>query len=92
MRLNLASARLLLALSIAPLAHCPRRRPTQPDSEQMTIHVTVSAHNGDPVEGLTKDDFTLTDNKHPEPITGFQALTGTQTGDRHRARCREPSL
>ena len=46
----------------------------------MTIHVTVSTRNGDPVEGLTKDDFTLTDNKHPEPITSFQALTGTQTG------------
>jgi VWFA-related protein len=46
----------------------------------MTIQVTVSNRNGDPVEGLTRDDFTLTDNKHPEPITGFRALTGTVTG------------
>jgi VWFA-related protein len=46
----------------------------------MTIHVTVSARNGEPVEGLTKDDFTLTDNKQQEPITGFRALTGTVTG------------
>jgi VWFA-related protein len=46
----------------------------------MTIRVTVSSHNGEPVEGLTKDDFALTDNKHQEPITGFQPLTGTITG------------
>lgn len=71
---------LLFALSIAPLATLSVQEPTQPGPEQMTIHVTVSTRNGDPVEGLTKDDFTLTDNKHPEPITSFQALTRTQTG------------
>jgi VWFA-related protein len=46
----------------------------------MTIQVTVSTRNGEPVEGLTRDDFTLTDNKHPEPITAFRALTTTPTG------------
>jgi VWFA-related protein len=46
----------------------------------MTIQVTVSARNGEPVAGLTKDDFSLFDNKHPEPIAGFRALTGAQTG------------
>ncbi len=71
---------LLVALSIAPLATLPAQSPAQSDSEQMTIHVTVSLRNGEPVEGLTKDDFTLTDNKHPEPITGFRALTTTTTG------------
>lgn len=71
---------LLVALSITPFATLAAQAPAQPDSEQMTIHVTVSGHNGAPVEGLTKDDFTLTDNKHPESITGFRALTGTQVG------------
>lgn len=71
---------LLVALSIAPVASSFAQAPTQPDSEQMTIHVTVSARNGDPIEGLTKDDFTLTDNKHPEPITGFRVLKEEQTG------------
>jgi|HubBroStandDraft_1064217.scaffolds.fasta_scaffold15255_3 VWFA-related protein len=71
---------LLVALSIAPVATLPAQAPAQPDSEQMTIHVTVSGHHDEPVEGLTKDDFTLTDNKHPEPITGFRALAGNQVG------------
>lgn len=70
---------LLIALFIAPLVRLPGQSPSQPDEGQMTLHVTVSAHNGDAVEGLTKDDFTLTDNKHPEPITGFRALSGTPT-------------
>jgi VWFA-related protein len=71
---------LLVALCITPFATLSAQTPAQPESEQMTLHVTVSTRNGEPVEGLTKDDFTLSDNKHPEPITGFRALTGTQTG------------
>ena len=71
---------LLVALSIAPVVPSFAQAPAQPDSEQMTLHVNVSARNGDPVEGLTKDDFTLTDNKRPEPITSLRALTGAQTG------------
>lgn len=69
---------LLVALSIAPVAPLPAQAPAQTDSEQMTIHVTVAARNGDPVDGLTKDDFTLTDNKHPEPITDLRALKQAQ--------------
>ena len=71
---------LLVALSITPLGTLPAQALAKPDSEQMTIHVTVSGHNGEPVDGLTKDDFTLTENKHQKPITGFRALTGTQAG------------
>lgn len=72
---------LLVALSVvAPLATLRAQEPAQPDSKQMTIHVSVSARNGEPVEGLTKDDFTLTDNKHPEPIADLRAFKETQTG------------
>jgi VWFA-related protein len=76
--LHLAS--LMAVVSIAPLATLTAQAPAEPDSNQMTIHVTVSAHDGDPVEGLTRDDFTLTDNKQQQPLTGFQALTGVTTG------------
>jgi VWFA-related protein len=71
---------LLVALSITPLTSLFAQVPVQTGSHSMTLHVTVSSRKGDPVEGLTRDDFTLTDNKHPEPITGFQALTGATTG------------
>lgn len=71
---------LLIALSTGSLATLSAQAPAQPDSNQMTIHVTVSARNGDPVTDLTKDDFTLTDNKRPEPITGFRILDAPTTG------------
>jgi VWFA-related protein len=71
---------LMVALSIAPAAPLLAQAPAQTDSEQMTIHVTVAARNGDPIDGLTKDDFTLTDNKHPEPITDLRELKKTQVG------------
>ena len=71
---------LLIALSVTLPTPLCAQAPAPPDSGQMTIHVNVSARNGDPVEGLTKDDFTLTDNKHSEPITSLRALTGAQTG------------
>ena len=70
---------LLVALSIAPHATLPAQAPASPDSQQMTIHVSVSSRSGESVEGLTEDDFTLTDNKHPEPLTAFQALAASPT-------------
>jgi len=79
MRLYLGSL-LVAALSISPLAMLRAQVPAQDDSESMTINVTVSTRSGEPVEGLTKDDFTLADNKHPESITGFRALTRVVTG------------
>jgi VWFA-related protein len=71
---------LFVALTIGPLVTVPAQTTAQPDSNQMTIQVTVSTRSGDAVTGLTQDDFTLTDNKRPEPITGFRAFTGPTTG------------
>lgn len=78
MGLNSSLGSLLLAVSIAPLATVSAQAPNSTEN-QMTIHVNVSTRAGDPVSGLTKDDFTLFDNKHEEPITGFQAITGART-------------
>jgi VWFA-related protein len=78
MRLNSRLGSLLLALSIAPLVSVSAQTPSA-DSDQMTLHVAVTTRGGDPVEGLTKDDFTLFDNKHEEPINAFKAISGQQT-------------
>jgi len=80
MRLPYFGSLLVAALFISPLVALIAQAPAQADSESMTINVTVSTRNGDLVEGLTKDDFTLTDNKQSESITGFRALTGVVTG------------
>ncbi len=79
MRLKCRIGSLLLALPIIPLASMSAQAPASSNAEHMTIHVSVTARNGSAVEGLTKNDFALFDNKHPEPITDFQALSTTPT-------------
>lgn len=40
------------------------------------VDVVVSPKNGAPVAGLQQQDFTVLDNKSPQPITSFRAVTG----------------
>jgi VWFA-related protein len=68
----------LLALCLAlPCVAC--RAHAQAATGQMTIRVTVDSRSGEPVEGLTAADFTLFDNKKPQPITAFHAVTKQPT-------------
>jgi VWFA-related protein len=46
---------------------------------QIALDVTVTTRANEPVEGLTAADFKILDNKNPEPITSFRALTGAAT-------------
>lgn len=69
---------LLPALIVSPTVVAAQAAPPSGE-DQLTIPVTVTTRNGDPVEGLTKDDFTLLDNKHEEPITGFKPVSGAET-------------
>jgi VWFA-related protein len=39
------------------------------------INVIVNNKHGNPITGLTKDDFVLLDNKHPQEIQLFLAET-----------------
>jgi len=41
---------------------------------QVTLYVRVTDKSGAPVRGLSQQDFTLFDDKHPQTITGFQAV------------------
>src|SRR6185436_15204191 len=57
----------------------PPSFPTQ--AEAITVDVVVLDRDGQPVAGLTKEDFTLLDGGRPQPIVGFeerQAPTGTE--------------
>jgi VWFA-related protein len=69
---------LLLALAFVPYA-AGSAQTSQNASGQMTIHVTVDSRSGNPVEDLTKDDFSITDNKKPQPITGFRVVKNVKT-------------
>jgi VWFA-related protein len=53
--------------------------PTQPAAPEaagnkITLDVVVAAKNGQPVGGLTEQDFTVLDNKAPQKIIAFRAL------------------
>jgi VWFA-related protein len=43
------------------------------DRNRIRLDVVVTDLKGNPVSGLTQQDFVLLDNKHPEPILSFQA-------------------
>ena len=43
---------------------------------RITLDVVVSSKNGEPVSGLTQQDFAVSDNKSPQTITSFRALSG----------------
>jgi VWFA-related protein len=44
------------------------------------VHVVVKDRQGRPVQGLTREDFTLLELGKPQPITNFSAETGSAHG------------
>ena len=40
-------------------------------SRETIVDVTVTDAKGNPVHGLTRDDFTVEEDGHPQPISGF---------------------
>jgi VWFA-related protein len=47
-------------------------------SRSVRLNVVVAAKSGSPVIGLLRQDFTLMDNKSPQPITSFKAVSAVQ--------------
>lgn len=48
-------------------------------SGAIRLDVVVSHKNGPPIAGLEQKDFTVTDDKHPQPITSFRAVNGRES-------------
>ena len=42
------------------------------------LNVVVAAKSGSPIIGLQRQDFTLMDNKSPQPIMSFKAVSAVQ--------------
>jgi VWFA-related protein len=68
------------AAPASPQKHPELTRRLAPNPEtplgKMKIDVVVTDAAGHPVGGLTQNDFTLLDNKKPQPILSFQAVNG----------------
>jgi VWFA-related protein len=68
----------VLALAVAtdstPSGQADRSQPSFPaQAEAITVDVVVLDKDGQPVAGLTRDDFTLLEEGRPQPIVGFEA-------------------
>jgi VWFA-related protein len=76
---------LLIALSVSALAQGRKQQePEQPrlveniDVRIINIDVVVTDKRGNPVSGLTKDDFEIRENNVPKPITNFYEVEGSK--------------
>lgn len=52
--------------------------PVGSGSGAISLEVVVAPKNGQPVAGLTEQDFSIFDNKAPQKITTFRALGGNE--------------
>jgi VWFA-related protein len=63
-----------------------RSQPSFPaQAEAITVDVVVLDRDGQPVSGLTKDDFTLLEGGRPQTIVAFEARRATSDEPRARA-------
>jgi hypothetical protein len=64
---------LLLALFCAPPTHAQQTTSTlKVYSRETIVDVTVTDPKGNPVHGLTRDDFTVKEDNKPQPIRSFE--------------------
>jgi VWFA-related protein len=66
----------LLSATVASEQQNPR--PAPPTATQILLDVVVTPKSGPPVGDLTQQDFTLLDNKAPQTITSFKAVSGRE--------------
>jgi len=69
---------LLLVLPSAAPAFAQQSVPTGQTSNSIHLDVVVSPKSGTPIPGLKQQDFSVLDNKVPQPLTSFQAVKGSE--------------
>ena len=69
---------LLAFLPFTAPASAQQNTPAGQSPAKLSLDVVVTQSSGPPVPGLRQQDFTLFDNKTPQPITSFHALGGSQ--------------
>jgi hypothetical protein len=76
MKCRPTTALLWLALALSARAQTANQAPpTFPRGvDVVTVDVVVTDKAGNPVSGLTKDDFTVLDEGRPQPISSFESI------------------
>jgi VWFA-related protein len=75
-----AAAQQQSLLDLAALEHGPLPDPTQ---GLVRLDVEVRDKSGNPVTGLTRQDFTLEDNGQPNTIVSLQAMNASSAATNH---------
>ena len=74
-------AAVVLGLSLAPLSAetetsaSPERTVFGAQAEMVMVDVVVADAQGNPVTGLTRDDFAVSEEKRPQEIKSFEAVS-----------------
>jgi VWFA-related protein len=76
MRVSFAIAVLLFGMARAVAQEVTPAGPSAP--KNILLNVVVAPKSGTPVSGLQKQDFALADNKGPQTIKSFRAVTAAQ--------------
>jgi hypothetical protein len=85
-RTGLAAAAILGALVTSPRSG-RAQNPTFPSEvELVTVDAIVLGENGRPVRGLTRGDFTLSEDGKLQDIVSFEAFDGTEAAEETPAR------
>jgi VWFA-related protein len=69
---------LLMAVFLTSGAYAGQSNSPAPSSDRIYLNVVVTHKSGPPVGDLQQQDFTVLDNKKPQPITSFRVLGGSQ--------------
>jgi len=74
--LILSCAAATFAQQSPPPSSAPASAPTGPGNRRITLDVVVTPKSGPPVGDLQQQDLTVLDNKSPQTIASFRAVTG----------------
>jgi VWFA-related protein len=80
-RLGLAAAVIQIALVTATQPGRAQTPTFSSEVELVTVDAIVLDEKGQPVRGLTRDDFTLSEDGKPQDIVSFEAFDGAEVAD-----------
>jgi VWFA-related protein len=75
MRRHVVTALVLAATPVAALQAPPPAPVFREQTDLVVVDVVVTDKDGNPVPGLRKEDFTVLDEKLPQAISSFEAIT-----------------
>src|ERR1700761_825441 len=67
---------LICLLSFTAISGTAFSRQASPPAGRITLDVVVNDKSGNPIAGLERQNFTILDNKQPQSILSFQAISG----------------